>query len=413
MLVAYILLAWILPAADAAPTSLVGEVVAVPWAGGVSALRVRSDSGAEVAVLFGTSTVFLRARPGATTLAGAEPMAADAVAKGDRVLCQGAPGDGGTLRARRIVVMARADVDAAQQKQREDWRRRGTSGVVVKIDPPARAFVARVRAAPGAAPAGGAGEATVVVDASSPGVAFRRYAAGSLRFTDARPAEFADLAIGDQVRVLGRRSEDGSRIVAEQVVSGSFRIVRGVLKQSADGVLSVQEEGRGGGVVAVSVADGALVRRLPPFVVARLLRAASGETADASAAGGPRTRAGTVAVPEAGAPRGAGPGADQRAGGWQGGGGGPRFGDPDEMLERLPPVAVGDLRPGEEVAALGPRTGEADRLQALKLVAWTVPETPAGGPGGRTGGRGRPGGAEGAPADPFSDLLGAGGDASW
>ena len=83
------------------------------------------------------------------------------------------------------------------------------------------------------------------------------------------------------------------------------------------------------------------------------------------------------------------------------------------MLERLPPVAVADLHPGEEVAALGPRGEDTGRLQALKLVVWTVPETPAGGTGGRMGARGRAGGGEGAQADPFSDLLGAGGDASW
>ena len=71
MLVAPVLLAWVLPIAGDAPTSLVGEVVAVTSAGGET-LHVRSDDGTEVAVLFDTSTVFLRARPGATTLAGAE-----------------------------------------------------------------------------------------------------------------------------------------------------------------------------------------------------------------------------------------------------------------------------------------------------------------------------------------------------
>ena len=83
--------------------------------------------------------------------------------------------------------------------------------------------------------------------------------------------------------------------------------------------------------------------------------------------------------------------------------------NPDEMLERLPAVAIADLKPGEEIAALGSRGPEASRLAALKLVAWTVPETAAAGARGR--GRGAMGGGQ--QGDPFSDLLGAGGETSW
>ena len=342
MLVASILLlASVLPAV-ATSTSLVGQVVAVPSAGGPAALRVRGDSGAEVSVILDASTVFLRARPGATTLAGAEPMKAEEVAAGDRVLCQGtAEADGVSLRARRVVVMTRADVDAAQQKQREDWRRRGVAGVVVTIDPAAHAIVARLRTAPVPATPASAGApatagapaaappATITIDASAPAVVFRRYAQGSLKFADARPSAFADVAVGDQLRALGNRSADGSRIVAEQVVSGSFRIVRGVLKESAEGALSVQEEGRNGKLVAVSVADGALVRRLPPFVVARLLRTASGDTAEAPAgpgAGLGEARSGAAA----GGSSGAAPGGGPRPGAWPGsaGAGGGNGGGP-------------------------------------------------------------------------------------
>ena len=403
------LLLFLLPAAGAPVVSVVGELVAVP-APGEAQLRVRGDSGAEVVVAFDDTTAFLRARPGATTLAGAETVRAADLAKGDRVLCQGAAAEGGApMRARRIVVMSRSDVDAAQQKQREDWRRRGSSGVVAAVDAAKREFTLRLRTAPGAT-----APASLVVDASSPSVVFRRYAPGSLRFADARAGTFEDLAVGDQVRVLGAKSPDGARIVAEQLVSGSFRVVRGVLKQSTDGVLSVQEEGKGAGMVAVTLAEGALVRRLPPFVVTRLLRAASGETGDAPAGAWPG--GGTAGAPGAGpggASRSGGPGSAGAPGppGGFGGAGGPggRSMNPDEMLERLPAVAITDLKPGEEIAALGSRGPEASRLSALKLVAWTVPETAAA--GARGNGRGGMGGGQ--QGDPFADLLGAGGETSW
>ncbi len=384
------LLLLLLPAAGAPVVSVVGEVVAVP-APGEARLRVRGDSGAEVVVAFDDTTAFLRAKPGATTLAGAETVRAADLAKGDRVLCQGAAAEGGApMRARRVVVMSRSDVDAAQQKQREDWRRRGSSGVVAAVDKGKREISLRLRAAPGAT-----APASLVVDAASPSVVFRRYAPGSLRFADAKAGTFEDVAVGDQVRVLGAKSPDGARVVAEQVVSGSFRVVRGVLKQSADGVLSVQEEGKGAGTVAVTLAEGALVRRLPPFVVTRLLRAASGETGDAPPG------AGAAAAP------GAGPGGPGGFGGAGGPGG--RSMNPDEMLERLPAVAIADLKPGEEIAALGSRGPEASRLSALKLVAWTVPEAATA--GARGNGRGGMGGGQ--QGDPFADLLGAGGETSW
>ena len=34
-------------------------------------------------------------------------------------------------------------------------------------------------------------------------------------------ASFADLRVGDQIRVIGDRSQDGARVTAEEIVSGS------------------------------------------------------------------------------------------------------------------------------------------------------------------------------------------------
>jgi hypothetical protein len=177
-------------------------------------------------------------------------------------------------------------------------------------------------------------------------------------------------------------------------------------------VLSVQGEGKGGGLVAVSIAGGALVRRLPPFMVTRLLRTAAGEGSEAGGevmpSGSPA--GGSGAPGRAGGPgMAAGPVGPAGPGGGPGGFGAGRGTNADEMLERLPAVAVADLKPGEEIAALGSRGSDTSRLSALKLVAWTVPEAATA--GARGNGRGAMGG--GTQGDPFSDLLGAGGDTSW
>src|SRR5512143_1219803 len=87
-------------------TSVVGEVLALP-AGEAGALKVMKDGGGEVAVELVPTTVFLRTRPGATSLEGAATIAAPEIAVRDRVLVQGSPSDdSATIRARRIVVMA-------------------------------------------------------------------------------------------------------------------------------------------------------------------------------------------------------------------------------------------------------------------------------------------------------------------
>jgi hypothetical protein len=339
------------PPAAGTIVSVVGEVLAAP-AGEAGRLTVRRDGGGDVAVELAPATVCLRTRPGATSLAGATPVPAAAIAVRDRVLVQGAPSeDGATIRARRIVVMARSDIEASREAERQDWRRRGLAGVVTAVDPAAREIVVR--------PGRTAGRQAVVVTTAGRAVMFLRYAPGSVRFADARPGTFDDVKPGDQLRVLGVRSPDGTRVAAEKVVSGAFRVVRGTAAaiDPARGTLAVDTGARGAPRVSVVVGPDTLVRRLPPPLVARLLSGA--------------------------AP------------------------DPDEALERLPQASLDGLRKGEEIAALGPKEGDPGALAAIKLVAWVVPEGGAGSFGRRGRGNGE------SQADPFVDLLELGGEGAW
>jgi hypothetical protein len=348
------LVAWILLAPGAAAiASVVGDVVGAPGAEG-GTLAVRRDAGDEVLVHVAPATVFLRTRPGATSLEGAQPVLPAAIAVGDRVLVQGPLStDGKTLRARRVVVMARADVAAQREAERQDWRRGGLAGVVTSVDARNREIVLRVSRP--------AGPPTVVLATAGRKVRFLRYAPGSVRFADTRPSSFEDIAPGDQVRALGDPlGPDGARVAAETIVSGAFRVVRGTAAavDAAGGTLLVDTRARGADPVSVLVGPDTLVRRLPPPMVARLLSGA--------------------------AP------------------------DPDEALERLPPATLDRLHKGEEIAVLGPRTEDPAALRAIKLVAWVPPEDAARGAGRRDR---RP--SIGGQADPFADLLDIGGEEPW
>lgn len=373
--------ATLVPAQSAPPgrDNVVGEAASVSTT--ERRVLVRKDGGGEVAVSFDEKTLLLRALPGARSLEGATPVQPQELATGDRLLCRGTlDPSGAALAANRIVVMTRGDVEARRQKERDDWQKRGIAGVVSAVDAAAGEFT--VRSAGGAA---GAAPKTLVVEAAGTAVTFRRYAPSSVRFSDAKPGAFSDLAVGDQVRVLGKRSADGARLTAEQVLSGAFRVVRGVVVDVdlAKGTLSVRE---GKTPVTVAVGRDTLLRRLPPMMVMRLLRGSEGG----------------AAAPAAGAPA---------AGGAPAAASSARPADPDEALERLPPTTLAELRKDDEVAVLGPKQTEGTAWPAIKLAAWTMPSFPSGAGNNGRGGRGP--GMGGGGADAFSDVLGFGGDSPW
>ncbi len=320
VLAAVALVAQEAPVAPAA-SSIVGEVTAVRAE--ERSLAVRTDAGDVVVIVVGEKTVLVRSRPGAKSLADATPLTLADLAPGDRVLVNGAPmPDGSTIGARRVVVMTRDDVEARHQQEREDWRRRGVSGVVVGLDTATKEITLRLRAAAGQ----GQGQETVVVAAEGHDVAFRRYAPDSVKFSDARTSSFEELHEGDQVRVLGERSPEGARIRPEKVVSGSFQTIRGLVKRP----------------LTVAVGRDAMLRRLPPGLAAGLAGQAPGETA------GPPTRRGNV----------------------------------EDMLERLPAITLADLQPGEAVAVLSTKGTDPGHLTAIKLIAG-LPSPAAAGPGAR------------------------------
>ena len=106
------------------------------------------------------------------------------------------------------MVMSRSDVASLQQKDQEDWKKRGTTGIVTAADPAAGVVTIR------------GGRQTYTVKPSGK-TSYLRYSPDSPRFADARPSKIGDIQVGDQMRVLGNR--DGDTIEAEKIVSGSFR----------------------------------------------------------------------------------------------------------------------------------------------------------------------------------------------
>lgn len=337
---------------------VVGEVTALDAAS--NQMTVRTGAGSTVAVNLTTATTYKRALPGATNLEGATVIALSDVGLGDRVMARGrVAADRQSVPAREVIVMTRADITARNEREREEWQRRGIAGTVTAIDPASKAITLTVR---------GRGGEAVTIDAASASVRFRRYAPDSIRFSDARASQFEDLRVGDQLRALGERSADGARFTPEEIISGSFRNLIGTIVSvnPQTNEVSVTPFGATDAPpLTVRVNADSLVRRIPAEVAQMMAARLAGNTGGAGARGGARESAPPQRrnATRAGEANNTGSAPPQRMG--MGGGGG----DLRQMLERLPALPLTELQPGARVLVSTTSGDNQSRGTALALVS--------------------------------------------
>ena len=179
-------------------------------------LGVKADAGGVVRVKFGADTDVLLAAPGDKDLSHATPASIGDVARDDRVLVSFVEG---MAEARRIVVVSASEIARRNAAERLDWEKRGITGVVAAREGDDIVLETRT---PQAA------QRTTLAMTAKTGV--RRYAPDSVKFSDAEPASLQQIAVGDQVRARGDKSEDGSRLAAQDVVFGTFVTTLGTVE---------------------------------------------------------------------------------------------------------------------------------------------------------------------------------------
>jgi co-chaperonin GroES (HSP10) len=342
----------------AAPTAAARQLGTVTAIAGNS-LTLKTDAGQEVVVSVPDGARILQLAPGSTDLKTAQTIALKDIAVGDRVLVSGKAGDtAGSFAAVRVILMKSSDIAQKHETEQADWQRRGTGGIVSAVDP-------------------GTGTLTVTVGAKKDAVTtsgktqFRRYAGDSVKFEDAKPGTLAQIQPGDQLRVLGTKSEDGSSIQAEAVVSGSFKNLAGLITtiDAAKGTLTLKDLATKK-TVTVTVTPNSNVRALPPEAAARFAARAKGVGAGASGGG-------SAQASGAGQAEGSG-------GGRPGGAGRSAGGDLSQLVSRLPNKTLADLKVGDAVmiVASQPDPGSAT-VTAVTLLSGVEPilaATPSGGP---------------------------------
>jgi co-chaperonin GroES (HSP10) len=364
-------------AAPAAAARQLGTVTAIAG----NSLTLKTDAGQEVVVSVPDGARILQLAPGSTDLKTAQTIALKDIEVGDRVLVTGKAGDSAnSFAAARVILMKSSDIAQKHETEQADWQKRGTGGIVSAVD-------------------AGTGTLTVTVGAKKIAVTtsgktqFRRYAGDSVKFEDAKPGTLAQIQPGDQLRVLGTKSEDGSSIPAEVLVSGSFKNLAGLIAtiDAANGTLTLKDLTTKK-TVTVTITANSNVRTLPPQAAAMFAARAKGAGAGAGATGG--------GSPQPAGQQSAGQG-ETSGGGRPGGAGRSAGGDLSQLVSRLPNKTIADLKVGDAVMIVASQSDPVSaKVTAVTLLSGVEPilaATPSGGPAMTLSPWNLGGGGEGAP----------------
>jgi hypothetical protein len=280
-----------------------------------------------------------RITPGQKNLSAAETIPFSALETGDRVLVKLNPeAPSGTEEAFQIIAIKQSDLALKQQKDREDWQLRGVGGHVKSVDAAAGIILLTSGA--------GATAKTITVHISKATI-LRRYAPASVSFDAALPAPIDAIHAGDQLRARGAKNADGTEIAAEEVVSGSFRNVSGIITSlDAAGSSLVVKDLATKKPVTIHITPDAQMRRLPDSVAQMLAARLKGEAGKGGKFAGQNGNHG-------------------------------EGGDPQQMLSRAPAIQLGDLKKGEAIMAVS--TSGTTEVTAITLLAGVEPllEAPA------------------------------------
>jgi hypothetical protein len=294
-------------------------------------------------------------------LTKAEPIEFGEIKTGDRVLARGKI-DGQAVEATLLVVMAQSDIAKKNEADRADWDKRGVTGLVTKVSPDS--ITINVRTVAAAKP--------MTVTPGSNAI-LRRYAPDSVSFQDAKPSTLAEIKPGDQVRARGDKNADGSAMTAEEIVSGNFRTMAGVILSinAAANEIQVRDLETKKPVTIKLVADSSVKKIQPQLAqtIATRLHAEAGAGRGANAPGGDARGGG-----QGDSARGGG---DGRGRGPGGGGGGFRGGaanaDIQTTLDNSPNITIADLKNGDAIVVSSTVGATAGKITAIKLLAGVEP----------------------------------------
>ena len=297
-------------------------------------LTLKSDKGDDVTVSTTDRTLILRIPPGETDPKKGSKIALSALSAGDRAVIIGpTPSDPKTWAATAVLVMSKGDVASLQQKDQDDWKKRGTTGTVTAIDAAAKTVIIK------------SGSHTFTVQPSDK-TSFQRYSLDSARFSDAKPSTFRR---NQDRRPVARPRQQERRRHRHPGREDRFRKLppdRG--HHHGDQSADRRTDRQGSGHQEAAHHQGR--RRF--------------HHAKAARPGGPHAGAPLCSGRARRAP-------PQAPGG--GGGGGGRGGDVGQMLDNLPAMPISELKPGDAIMVSTTQGTDPGRVTAITLLAGVEP----------------------------------------
>ena len=332
--------------ATASTARLLGTVTGVSG----DTITLKSDAGVVATITVSDATRIVRAEPGQKDLSTATVIQVKDLTVGDRVLVRATPGSAeNTYSAQAVIAMKKTDIAQKQQRESEDWQKRGVGGIVKSVDATSGTVVVT------------AGSRTFTIH-TTPKTIVRRYAPDSVKFDDAKVSALDQIKPGDQLRARGDRNADGAEVTADEIVVGSFRnIAATVVSVNAAGqTLTVTDLATKKPVVVRFTPDSQLHRLAPEMAQGIAARFKGG--AGGGAGGEQPASANAQPAPAAG-----------NGGGMAGGRPGGQHGvDLSQMLQRAPSVQLTDLHAGDAVMIVATE-GASDMATAITLLAGVEP----------------------------------------
>lgn len=325
-------------------------------------LTLTNAAGQDYTVSVPDGAKILVVPPGSKDLKSATAGTLGDVAAGDKVIVNGSAGDTGMeLKATRVILMKSAAIAESHAADEAAWAQ-GLGGIVKSVDAGAGKIVIA------------SGLKTVTVQ-TTPQTVVKHYSGDSVRFSDATLSKITDIKPGDQLRVRGTKSADGSAITADAMVAGTFHNYSGLISaiDPTAGTVTLKDLATKK-TVTVEVTSSSDVRRIPAMAAQMIAARMKGGTAT-PATGAPAAGASAGGYSGAGGARG--------PGGYGGAGGAGRAGaDLSSMLARLPTETLGGLKTGDAVmiVATSPAAdvGKSTAVTLLAGVDALLTASPAG-----------------------------------
>jgi hypothetical protein len=358
------------PLGNASPTQTAAQSTAVRPVGTIKAIAgttitLTADSGPEVNVSVQDSTRMLQTAPGEKDLKNAVPIKLTDLQVGDRILVRGnMSSDGKLVVASSVIAIKKTDIAERQKNELQDWQKRGTGGLVKSVDPATGTVSISTTVA---------GAPKLLAVHASKNTIIRRYSPDSVKFDDAKPGTLDEIKPGDQLRTRGNRSADGTEFAAEEIVSGSFRNIAGLVSSidSTKNTITVTDLATKKPVTVRITAD-SQVRKLPAMVAQMLAMRLKGlAPSDAARPGDAAANVRPTGAPAQGGARPGAEGGQRAAGPGAGGfGGGQRpGGDIQQMLSRMPAMPFSDFQKGDAVMIVTTQGSANSDVTAITLLS--------------------------------------------